>query len=85
MILFFDKSKSDRIWEDILLFFLTLESKDSKFINGIRLKIGKVAASIEVWVSIQQTHIAEYEHIREWFLEAAQLKDDTHVDFVSFY
>jgi hypothetical protein len=51
----------------------------SKLINGIRLKVRKDVASIEVWVGIQQSDKDRFEGVRKWLVEAAGVRDDTHV------
>lgn len=51
--LMFEKSKSDRVWEDLLLAFISDSSEDARSINGIRLKIRKDIASLEVWTSVK--------------------------------
>jgi hypothetical protein len=68
-----------------VLSYISHETEDAKAINGLRLKIRKDVATIEVWVSVQQNDKPRWDNIRKWFVEAAGLKDDTHVDFMSFY
>jgi hypothetical protein len=81
----FDKNKSDRIWEDLLLAFISDSSDDVKSINGIRLKIRKDIASIEIWIAFKPTETARQDSIRKWVIDTIGLKEDTHIDFSSFY
>lgn len=45
----FEKAKSDKIWEDLVLGFVALNVNGNDIINGIRSKIRKEVQSIEVW------------------------------------
>lgn len=68
-----------------MLSFISYEKEGAKAVNGIRLKVRKDVASIEVWVRVQQAEKEVFESIRKWLLGAAGLRDDTHVEFMSFY
>jgi hypothetical protein len=81
----FDKNKSDRIWEDLLLAFISDSSDDVKSINGIRLKIRKDTASIEIWIAFKPNETTRLDSIRKWVVDTIGLKEDTHIDFSSFY
>jgi uncharacterized protein YuzE len=70
----FDKNKSDRIWEDLLLAFISDSSDDVKSINGI-----------EIWIAFKPTETARQDSIRKWVIDTIGLKEDTHIDFSSFY
>lgn len=59
--------------------FVSCDNEVSKLINGIRLKVRKDVASIEVWVGIQQSDKDRFEGVRKWLVEAAGVRDDTHV------
>jgi hypothetical protein len=83
--LMFEKNKSDRIWENLLLAFVSDSSEDAKSINGIRLKIRKDIASIEIWISFKPTETAKFDRIYKWVTDAIGLKEDTHIDFSGFY
>lgn len=72
LALMFDKHKADRLWEDALIALIT---SNNELINGIRLKIRKDIASIEVWVSITPTSDkASYDKIVDWFLSTVELR-----------
>lgn len=85
MSLMFEKGKSDRIWEDLLLAFISDGSEIAKNINGIRLKIRKDIASVEVWVKVKVEETPNCERLRKWVVNTIGLKEDTHIDFTSFY
>lgn len=85
LALMFDKHRADRLWQDALIALITSKSDLSKLINGVRLKIRKDIASIEVWVSITPTSDkVSYDKIVDWFLSTVELREDTHVDFLPF-
>jgi hypothetical protein len=83
--LMFEKAKSDRVWEDLLLSFISDSSEDAHNINGIRLKIRKDIASVEVWVSVKVEETPRCDRLRKWVTDTIGLKEDTHLDFTSFY
>ena len=49
-ILRFDRTKSNRLWEDILLGFISANDKVYKYLNGVRIKVRKDFAGIDFWV-----------------------------------
>ena len=74
----FDKGKSDKVWEDMLLAFLKLNIEKREAINGIRSKIRKAMLVIEVWVRNGDNE-EELERLRDWILEATFLNNDTPI------
>lgn len=46
----FERDKVNKVYEDIILGFVALNTKEESLINGIRLKLKKDAI-IEVWIS----------------------------------
>jgi len=74
----FEKAKSDKIWEDLVLGFVALNANGNNIINGIRSKIRKEVQSIEVWFpNIEnEDHV---EKVREWILKVTCLNNDTSI------
>lgn len=50
-VLRFEKSKSNRVWEDILLSYISAKAVIYEEMNGVRIKIKKDYAEIDFWVS----------------------------------
>jgi translation initiation factor 4E len=50
-VLRFDRAKSNRMWEDILLGFVSAKADVYANLNGIRIKVKKDFAEIDFWVS----------------------------------
>lgn len=50
-VLRFSREHCDRLWEDILLGFISAEEKLHSELNGLRMKLKKDYAEIDFWVS----------------------------------
>ena len=81
----FEKDKTNRIWEDILLSFIDGNSEETKVINGIRLKIRKDVAAIEIWTKVPASDKERIFKVKKWFTDAAGIREDTPIDFTPFY
>lgn len=46
----FDKAKSDKVWEDILMAYVGANTSKFEFVNGIRFKIRRAMLVIEIWI-----------------------------------
>jgi hypothetical protein len=72
----FEKSKSDRLWEDILLGYISASKETFNNLNGIRMKIRKDCAEIDFWVKNVEDEVL-LEQQREWIINLTTLEDDT--------
>jgi translation initiation factor 4E len=50
-VLRFERPKCDRLWEDILLGFISAQPHVYEHLNGIRIKVRKDFAEIDFWLS----------------------------------
>jgi len=50
-VLRFERSKVDRLWEDILLGYISAKPEVYSQLNGVRIKVRKDFAEIDFWIS----------------------------------
>lgn len=77
-----EKQKANRMWEDVLLSFVTAP-KDAEAVNGIRLKIKKDVAHIDVWTGEFEDQ-GEEDEVRAWVLGSAGLDEETNIEYLPF-
>ena len=83
LVLKFQKDKCNRIWENVLIALIRSTPEQVKKINGVRIKIRKDNAEIDVWVA--QTHSEEELNAqRQWVLKATSLHQDTTLEVINF-
>ena len=83
-ILRFEKSKCDKIWEDVLLSLIGSQPDSIKGINGVRVKARRDnIAEIDIWVNDVYDHeLLEIQ--REWILQSCALNEDTTIEATVF-
>ena len=83
-LLRFDKEHSNKVWEDILLGFVVRNLKENVMVNGLRLKIKKNFATVEVWIS-DANNEEKFEKVRDWILDSMCLNPDTPIELLKFH
>ncbi len=72
----FEKTKSDRLWEDILLGYISASKETFNNLNGIRMKIRKDYAEIDFWMkNVDDQDLLEQQRV--WIINATTLEDET--------
>ena len=71
-ILRFEKSKCNRLWEDILLGYVSASAEILAEVNGVRLKVKKDFAEVDFWVAnLDDEEIVE--NARKWIVSITSL------------
>ena len=71
-VLRFEKLKCDRLWEDILLGYISAGKEELQSVNGIRLKVKKDFAEIDFWVgNVEDEKLLE--RCRRWIVGVTTL------------
>jgi len=77
----FEKSKCNRLWEDILLGFISAKAEVYSHLNGIRIKIRKDFSEIDFWLNkIDDDKILE--QYRKWIVDVTSLENDTPLEVI---
>lgn len=82
-VLRFEKSKCNRLWEDILLGFVSATKEIFELVNGIRLKVRKDFTEIDFWVRDVQDEKG-LERCRKWIVDVTTLENDTPLELIPF-
>ena len=83
-VLRFEKLKSDRLWEDILLGFVSAQSHIYNHLNGLRIKVKKDFAEIDFWLSeVDDEKVLEV--YRKWIIDVTTLENDTPLEVIHFH
>jgi hypothetical protein len=71
-VLRFEKSKCNRLWEDVLLGFISAKPEVHYHLNGIRIKIRKDYSEIDFWLNTinDEKVLEEY---RSWIVDVTSL------------
>ena len=77
----FEKSKCNRLWEDILLGLISAKAEVYSHLNGIRIKIRKDFSEIDFWLNkIDDDKILE--QYRKWIVDVTSLENDTPLEVI---
>lgn len=83
-ILRFAREKCNRVWEDILLGFISAEEKVYAQLNGVRVKVKKDYAEMDFWVStVDDEKVLEF--YQDWIVKVANLDSDTPLEVIHFH
>lgn len=80
----FERAKCNRLWEDILLGFVSAGKEVLAFLNGIRLKVRKDFTEVDFWVRDVQDEKA-IEDCRSWIIGVTTLDNDTPLELIHFH
>lgn len=82
-ILRFEKSKCNRLWEDILLGYVSSKADTFAYLNGIRLKVKKDFTEIDFWLgNVEDEKILEA--CRRWIVGVTTLENETPLEVIHF-
>lgn len=82
-VLRFEKSKVNRLWEDVLLALISAKAETLAEISGVRVKVRKELAEIDFWVGSAEE--AALESCRRWIITITGLENETPIEFIPFY
>jgi hypothetical protein len=83
-VLRFERKPCDRLWEDILLAYISGNEQLFAHLNGIRIKVKKDFAEIDFWIStVDNEEILEY--YRSWIIKITTLENDTPLEVIHFH
>jgi hypothetical protein len=83
-VLRFARDKCNRLWEDILLAYISAKDDVYSQLNGMRIKIKKDYAEIDFWVGTVDDEKA-LEFYREWITKVTNLDNDTPLEVIHFH
>lgn len=83
-VLRFTRDKCDRLWEDILLGFISAQESILEGVNGVRIKVKKDYAEMDFWVSSVDDE-KRLESYREWITKVTGLDNDTPLEVIQFH
>jgi hypothetical protein len=82
-VLRFEKAKCNRLWEDILLGFVSADKDVFAMVNGIRLKVRKDFTEIDFWVRDVEDEKG-LEDCRRWIVGVTTLENETPLEVIHF-
>jgi translation initiation factor 4E len=83
-VLRFEKAKCNRLWEDILLGYISASKDVFALVNGIRLKVRKDFTEIDFWVGDVEDEKG-LEECRRWIVGVTTLENETPLEVIHFH
>jgi hypothetical protein len=83
-VLRFERIKCNRLWEDVLLGFISAKEEVYDNVNGIRIKVKKDFAEIDFWMrNVDDEKVLEAN--RQWIIDTTMLDNDTPLEVIHFF